>query len=700
MEEDERQEREAAANAGHLRTFLAPEIIPHTSMSWSEPMSAVEFRTEGSWNFSVAPQQTWGPVINSASNRALTTPSTSTIPQYAPANAGQKDAAQLVRALESHVAFIEGDPALQEDLELYYYRISGSTAIHPGINRISLKLQPRPSSDVLSMLSSPLPSFQPGHATQERPEDIFEENSLPRPNIYIPLLDTFFRTMSRHFPSVSRKRMEQRLETGTMSAFLLNCICALGARFHPSAQDNPHKASAPFITKAQELVIPLLHLPTTDVVTGLLLLAWANYGQNSESGQWQYSGMAIRMALDLGIHENSEIYESHAHLVRVRLLFWSIFVTDRILAFSTGRPPSISEELIEIPLPTDRDFIPDAARSDPGAATEPPQPTPFMYTVRLMVLCGRIASALNGRRGQLRTLVTGPDPSASPDLLRGLQAKLVRFYAELPDAMKWSVEAFKVQEARGHGDSFLTLHLWANSVMTLVFHPELMSSTSSIGTPLSHNLDRSIKLSLSSSRIITECLVFADLFASHSYLANPFAVQPLYVACLAFIHDIRANETDFPVDVEKPQTVDRLLNSLARQNLSILTKALQRMEHYWAGVSYVLNTLEKRAAGLGYQRIDTSKSKKTFISLPDKGLLRRFTSPNLPHDTSAATDTTLRASMAREAAAQEANTCSLDDLLTTYSIEGCFVHPADPFDLERLLESGYCGDPNGNESSR
>jgi hypothetical protein len=53
---------------------------------------------------------------------------------------------------------------------------------------------------------------------------MFEENSLPHPHIYIPLLDTFFRTMSRHFPSVSRKRMEQRLETGTMSAFLLNCM--------------------------------------------------------------------------------------------------------------------------------------------------------------------------------------------------------------------------------------------------------------------------------------------------------------------------------------------------------------------------------------------------------------------------------------------------------------------------------------------
>jgi hypothetical protein len=53
--------------------------------------------------------------------------------------------------------------------------------------------------------------------------EMFDDSGFPLPNIYIPLLDTFFRTMSRHFPSISRKRMEERLETGTMSAFLLNC---------------------------------------------------------------------------------------------------------------------------------------------------------------------------------------------------------------------------------------------------------------------------------------------------------------------------------------------------------------------------------------------------------------------------------------------------------------------------------------------
>lgn len=58
---------------------------------------------------------------------------------------------------------------------------------------------------------------------------MFDDFGFPLPNIYIPLLDTFFRTMSRHFPSISRKRMEERLETRTMSAFLLNCARHLPA---------------------------------------------------------------------------------------------------------------------------------------------------------------------------------------------------------------------------------------------------------------------------------------------------------------------------------------------------------------------------------------------------------------------------------------------------------------------------------------
>lgn len=77
------------------------------------------------------------------------------------------------------------------------------------------------------------------------------------------------------------------------------------------------------------------------------------------------------------------------------------------------------------------------------------------------------------------------------------------------------------------------------------------------------------------------------------------------------------------------------LISIARQNFSALLKAVMLMETYWAGVTYVTNILEKRerkpvealltGVGSGVTRSNPRTLKKTYISLPDKGLLRRFT---------------------------------------------------------------------------
>ncbi|KAF9267220.1 hypothetical protein L218DRAFT_1074512 [Marasmius fiardii PR-910] len=705
-----------------VNTELPIHNAQHSSNMWNFPMPGSLMNLSYVWP---------GQPKSSTQSASPPTPVFQLPPQFSGAPDG-KGTVQIARAIESQIAYIDGDPGRQEELELYYYRFSGSTAIHPGINRISLKLQPRVPQ---STLSAPVATAQSRPGSPQPPEQLFDDSGLPLPHVYLPLLDTFFRTMAWHFPSISRKRMEERLETGTMSAFLLNCICAISARFHPMGGDSPTNECAPFITKAQELIIPLLHLPTTDVVTGLLLLAWANYGQNSDSGLWvrnstgfriygpflffpsdislfpqQFSGMAIRMALDLGLHEVSEIYETLAHVVRTRLLFWSLFITDRILAFSTGRSPSISEEIIEIPLPTDEDFFPDPARNnDPAALAEEVQPVPFQHLVRLFVLCGRIANVLNGRRGRTRTLV-GPGLENGLEVLSELQAQLVQFYAELPEDMKWSVEAFKRQELRGHGGTYLTLHLWANAVMALVYHPGLLSRPDGSETPVSQSMDRSVKLALASSRTISECLVFADLFASQSYLRCPHVVQPIFVACLAFIQDIkigtlgsafREASPQSPLTQQSPlqhpeqrrvqetgRTAELLLTTMWKQNLRVLMKALRQMEHYWAGVSYVSATLEERARGLSGLDISQSpraRTKKTFISLPDKGLLKRFTNKDLPHNTNPPTETSLRASMVTEAAAA---TYPLDDLLSSYSVEGFYIQPANSFDLQSLMQSG------------
>ncbi|OCF33674.1 pathway-specific nitrogen regulator [Kwoniella heveanensis BCC8398] len=597
---------------------------------------------------------------------------------------------RLVNALEGQMAFINGNPEEDKDLELYYYRLSGSTAIHPGINRIGLRLQRRTDA---SPLAAPQAGEEESPSSVVAPSaDLFDHTGMPHPHIWRPLFALFFKHMSQHFPSTSHQRMMERFETGTMSQFLACCICSLGARFSPGCKD-PNQAAAPFIAKAQQLVIPLLHLPTHDVATGLLYLAWGNYGQSSESGLWQYSGMAIRMAIDLGIHEVSELYESQAHVVRTRLLFWSLFITDRVVAFATGRPASIPEDIVEIPLPSDEDFFPDPARNLPEYPHEEIEPVPFVQLVKLMIIVGRISNVLNGRRGRARTLVSTSEPL--PELLAELQVRLVQFYSTLPEPLRWSADNFKHQHDRGHGGTYLALHLWANAVLALIYHPELLKSPSGIETPLNKSMNRNVQLSLASSRQICECMVFADLVDATSYTSAPYLTQPLFVAAMAFIHEMRsltiASEGNGNGEGGNPNPTDILMLSMAKQNFQALLNASQKMEEYWAGANYVVNILEKRS---GFPRSTKRKTaKKTFISLPDTGLLKRFTTDREhPQNVAPPTETSLRESIARSELSSSFSIPGqtpywLADLMSGYTVENMSFAPVNTVDLERLIAS-------------
>lgn len=82
-------------------------------------------------------------------------------------------------------------------------------------------------------------------------------------------------------------------------------------------------------------------------------------------------------SIDLGFFKDSEeMYEDHSHFVRNSKLAWNIFLFDRLLALSTGRPCLIQEESIELPLP------PETERGTPSSTG---------WAVRLSVLMGRIA---------------------------------------------------------------------------------------------------------------------------------------------------------------------------------------------------------------------------------------------------------------------------------------------------------------------
>lgn len=225
-----------------------------------------------------------------------------------------------------------------------------------------------------------------------------------------------------------------------------------------------------------------------------------------------------------------------------------------------------------------------------------------------------------------------------------------------------------------------------------------MTHTSGAETPVRASFMRSNKLSLASARLTTECLVYADLCSSNAYVglseqgirasadsfmsllqtSAPLVTQPIYVAALAFLHEAKlenfhaGNGTGGQPQSERENSesaannTEAFLASLHKQSLTTLSKALQRIEWYWAGAAYATNILAQResgkshyshhvpsqeanaaSTGLGYFRIDPSlNAKRAAISLPDHGLLKRFQTNN--PTVNPATETSLRESMAAE----------------------------------------------------
>lgn len=60
-----------------------------------------------------------------------------------------------------------------------------------------------------------------------------------------------------------------------------------------------------FSNKAKHLLVPLLNLPSYDVVASMLMIAWMEMATCHDVGLWMYTGMAVRMAEDMGMHKVS-----------------------------------------------------------------------------------------------------------------------------------------------------------------------------------------------------------------------------------------------------------------------------------------------------------------------------------------------------------------------------------------------------------
>ncbi|CAH0033157.1 unnamed protein product [Clonostachys rhizophaga] len=94
------------------------------------------------------------------------------------------------------------------------------------------------------------------------------------------------------------------------------------------------------------------HRPSVFLIQTLVLISmYSSYGPSGLS-QWQLSGLAMRMAVELGLHcsySGSQI--SDLDIDRRNRVFWASFIIEITLAYNLGRPPSITDDYITAKLP-------------------------------------------------------------------------------------------------------------------------------------------------------------------------------------------------------------------------------------------------------------------------------------------------------------------------------------------------------------
>ncbi|KAI0466777.1 fungal-specific transcription factor domain-containing protein [Xylaria cf. heliscus] len=141
------------------------------------------------------------------------------------------------------------------------------------------------------------------------------------------------------------------------SEFLLIVICAHAAKYQQG------ESTALLLARARSLLGTAIQQPSSiPTVQALLQMSAHDFAQGNLSQAWIYSGIAFRMANDLGLqHCGPDIkFLNCVDLEIRRRLFWSCYFWDKATSLYAGRLPTITE-----PLPEDTlDLLDDSTDQD------------------------------------------------------------------------------------------------------------------------------------------------------------------------------------------------------------------------------------------------------------------------------------------------------------------------------------------------
>ncbi|CAG8890278.1 unnamed protein product [Penicillium egyptiacum] len=185
------------------------------------------------------------------------------------------------------------------------------------------------------------------------------------------LVDTFFQRVHPRYPFLDEVSLRDLFRQTTRdkdhnahNLFLLYMVYAIAARtiqLHPEMR----RCTSPetYFTRALRHIDSALASQSLQRVQALLLIAvylLRTPSNVSNLGSWHIIGLAIRHAVEMGLHRNlrdsraRQLNEDDLNL-RNRV-FWSAYVLDRAVSLTLGRPFALAEHEIDVPVHDSRKY--------------------------------------------------------------------------------------------------------------------------------------------------------------------------------------------------------------------------------------------------------------------------------------------------------------------------------------------------------
>ncbi|KAI8949911.1 fungal-specific transcription factor domain-containing protein [Xylaria longipes] len=556
-----------------------------------------------------------------------------------------------------------------------YFRYFGPTAIVPGFKQMVVKVRGRRRSS-MSATSPSTGSVQAGLLSTSVPdidlgniEDIpFYDINDPNPvhPLILNLVETFFLRLGSNYPFLRRQKFPLLVKEKRVEPILVDAVCALAARFSDISlfqKWNDGKLAKSehgqaYAQRAKAATVDTFACPSVAAVQACLLMAYDGFGADQDSALWMYLGIAIRMAVDLGLpredgvkyqgieenwyarwHERQpEPFAEGSHqdgdepklspseqkeIEQERIdTFWAVFFLDRAISSGTGRPVTLRDDDFDLSLPK--------ASLTPSSGW----PNPYAALLHIIHLYGRVSDVLNN--------IKQPKDLTKDKLHRLvlMENELTKLHQRMDSRLRFDANNFQTHVKRGNGTTFILLHFWFHALIIVLHQPTLLTSQGTIDRK--HQLKaHSRELSMSSAKTIADILAFAELLDPRCFIGNPFTSQPIYIAACAFLLESKANSSQpdsrnpSPSPGQKtqaPKITDQnnasskhlLLASAALQNYQLCYKALKQMHAYWGGVRYILNVLDQKSHGEWDCETFTTEEYESTKRMKQDSLTQRF----------------------------------------------------------------------------